>query len=674
MSLFALGRALLLRGPLRASALALCLAATVAVAWALPLTESVALRSGLREALAGGAALTVEQPEVGDFDGFVAFQRRAEARVDARLRPYLQPGTVLATVGPLPAVSVNDQPVEGAGLRVTAAYLDDLAAHVEVLAGALPPDGLGGPLPAVTMPETGADQLGLRLGDRFCVELSPGAPAPTWCARVVALWRPLRATDPYWGGSPPRLTAAMGAYDLFELLKLKPAGGALAGRRYAADLAAIGPAGAGDLARRLRDLRDSFAGDEPMRLDLSLDAALGRYDAAQGPTALTLNVLMSALAVLALCLVQLTASRVADLQARDVALLRARGWPPGPAWRFLFGQLCAVGVLALPVGLAGAAVATAALAVGAASAGPTAGDLALAAGTLAAVLASAVAVLAVVAWSVAARAPGEEPSALGPAGAWWRRWNVDLPLAGLALALVLARPAQPGGLPGATAVGDALRFVAPVLAVAILGLVALRALPLAGRLAGLGRAGLPSSLAGWQLRRRPDQHAGLVFILVLALATAGFCALGLAAEPLPAAGLGAIHAARQAMLVAVLLAVLTMGWAGSWLHFTAAARSRRREYAALALNGLPAAAARHSLGIEQAVVLAYGVGVGTLLALTQAAALLADVSRGGVELSSGDLLSAGLAWAALPAGLVVVGWLVRRRSFRGDLLEELRRA
>lgn len=673
ISLFGLARALLQRGPLRTAALALCVAGTVAAAWALPLTASVALRSGLREALSDGAHLTIERPGVADFDGFIAFQRQAGARVEERLRRYLTPADVFATVGPLPIMSVNDLPSPSGSRQLAGAYLDDLDTHVEVLAGFLPPDGLGGGSTAVTMPESAADQLGLRLSDRFCVDLvTPGA-SPAWCARLVGLWKPVRANDPYWGGRPPGLVVAMGRYDFFELLRLHPTGGALAGRRYAANLDADGPGSVGDLTRRLTDLRQSFAPGDPMRVNASLDAAIARYQTAQGAASPTLDVLVAALAVLALCLVQLAASRVVDLQARDIALLRARGWPPGAAWRFLFAQLCAVGLAALPIGLVGAAAVTTVLGVAARpGTGPMPGDVSAAATALGAVLAAMLAVLAVVAWSVAEREPGDEPAPMGPAGAWWRRWNADLPLAALALALVVARPGRAAGVAGTGGIGDLLRFLAPVLAVSILGLVALRALPAVGRLAGRLGHGLPVTLAAWQLQRRPEQHAGLVFLVVMALAVGGFCAVNLATQSVAVADLDGIHHGFEAVVSAVLVATLAIGLSAVWLHFWAAARARRREYAVLALNGLPAVAARRSLAVEQLVVLGYACVVGVVLAIALTAALLGDLTDGGLHSAPDDLVNASLGGVALIAGLAVVSWLVRRASFRGDLVAELR--
>src|SRR5205085_4239704 len=120
---------------------------------------------------------------------------------------WLADAEPFATVGPMAPATIDDRPVTGptANLRVTAAYRGGLAGHVEVLAGELPPDGLGGGATAMTMPQDGADRLGLRLSDRFCADLSPPDPAgeARWCGRIVGLWRPLRGGDPYWGGTPP---------------------------------------------------------------------------------------------------------------------------------------------------------------------------------------------------------------------------------------------------------------------------------------------------------------------------------------------------------------------------------------------------------------------------------------------------------------------------------------
>src|SRR5439155_6017495 len=138
------------------------------------------------------------------------------------------------------------------------------------------------------------------------------------------------------------------------------------------------------------------------------------------------------------------------------------------------------------------------------------------------------------------------------------------------------------------AVDDLLRFLAPVLAVAILGLVAMRALPVAARLAGRGPAGLASALSGWQLRRRPEQHAGLAFLMVLAVATMGYCALNLAAQPRVVRDIAAIHHAFEAIAIAVLVTALAIAMAGVSVHFQAAARARRRDYATPVVNGPPA--------------------------------------------------------------------------------------
>ncbi len=668
----ALARRFLLRGPLRASALALCLAGVIAFSWALPLGTSTALRSGLRASLSDRAQLTVERAQVMDFEGFTAFEREAAAAVEPRVGRYLAPADTFATVGPMTPVSVDDQPYRSGATHLDAAYRDGLAPHVEFLAGQLPPDGLGGPAPAVTMPVRGADQLGLRLSDRFCLDLAPAGQTSSWCGRLVGLWRPVSEADPYWAGRPPRLEVVLGRYDFFQLLQLRPPQGAVAGRRYAADPLSVEPAIAGDLAGQLHDLRASFPGGGPMRLSMSLDVALGRYDAAQQSAALNLNVMTTLMALLGLCLVGLTARGVVDLQAPDVALLRAHGWPAGAAWRFLFAQLGAILLVALPVALVGAALFTAALGLWApAGAGPAYGNLSGPGADVAGVLAAAVVLLAAMAWSVARRQPGQDATLARRAGGSRWRWSVDVLLAGLALALALvpARLDGLGGLPDPA--GGALRFIAPVTAAALLGLVGLRGLPAVGSLVASRSADLASALAGWQLGRRPGQHAGLVLLEALASGCAGFGAVSLAIQPQAVAQLDAIQHGFDAVVGAVVIGTLATGVSGAWLHFQAAARARRREYGALALHGLPPATARRSLGIEQLAVLGYAMGAGTLLALTLAAAAGQEAGSG-LQPEPGHAPGALAAWLALPAGLALVGWIVRRASFRGGVLAGLR--
>ena len=180
-----------------AAALWLCLAAAIAMPALLPLINGTAVRSGLAQTLTRDGALTVEQ-DVTDLNTFTAFKREVDGRVAVRTGNAMVPLAAQATAGPLHLVTVSGAPASPTLTRqaLTAAYADHLASHVAVDAGELPPDALGGGETAVTMSQAGADQLGLRLSDRVCMDFAPGTGQPRWCARIVGLWQPLDSKDP----------------------------------------------------------------------------------------------------------------------------------------------------------------------------------------------------------------------------------------------------------------------------------------------------------------------------------------------------------------------------------------------------------------------------------------------------------------------------------------------
>jgi hypothetical protein len=203
-----------------------------------------------------------------------------------------------------------------------------------------------------------------------------------------------------------------------------------------------------------------------------------------------------------------------------------------------------------------------------------------------------------------------------------------------------------------------------VAAAVLFAAAARRLLPLSSRLVGAAHRDVPGRLAGWQVSRRPQQHAGLVFLLVLAVTLGTFSALS--------AALGLRHGrdpASQAVLVvgsavALLVAVVAFG-----LHFVGAARRRLQEYAALLLSGLPVGAVRRSLAVEQRTVLWHSllagalVGVGLALALLPTGELRTDLPTG--------VLALAAALAGFLALALIVAWSGRRTAARIDLGKEL---
>jgi len=172
-------RQLRLQGGWTAS-LALGLTLGFAIAGLAPLAGAMAADAALHAAVTGPAArvpLTVARQKVPDQAAFEATQARMASRVQGRLGPYLASSGALATLGPLTPVSLNENPAPAQvdSSRLAVGYRRDLAQHVELVAGAVPPDGLGGSADvAATMAQTEADALGLHLGDRLCLDFAAG--------------------------------------------------------------------------------------------------------------------------------------------------------------------------------------------------------------------------------------------------------------------------------------------------------------------------------------------------------------------------------------------------------------------------------------------------------------------------------------------------------------------
>src|SRR5437764_12150047 len=143
-----LGRLAWLRATHRrasAACLGFCLAIAIVLPALLPLLDGYALERALADTAARDGGFTVEQ-KVADVDQFGGFQREVAARVDGRTGGALLPLTAIASTAPLHPTTVNTDPIpaELAGRTFQAAYLDGLPAHIEMQAGQLPPDGLGG--------------------------------------------------------------------------------------------------------------------------------------------------------------------------------------------------------------------------------------------------------------------------------------------------------------------------------------------------------------------------------------------------------------------------------------------------------------------------------------------------------------------------------------------------
>jgi hypothetical protein len=658
-----------------AFALWLCLVAATAMPALLPLIGAMAVESQLVATLTDGGGLTVHEA-TPDVNAFAALKRSVDARVSSRTGAALVPLGGAASAGPLNLVTMNGQTVPSpTGVaRVSAAFADDLADHVVVLAGQLPAEALGGGDTAVTLPQAGADQLGLRLSDRFCADLAGTAtPQPRWCGRVVGLWQPLNEADPFWGGQTPRLQITMGRYDFFQLTdQLRPAQPAGATLRYWADPSVVDLGRAPSLAAQVRTLTGELR--QPGRTVVTtLDTALPRFNESERAVSAAVQLLGAAVTLLGLFVVVLVGARFLDGQARELAILRARGWPRGRVWRVVAAGMAALAVSALPVGLALSALVLLALGLtgsGLSTQSLHGGDVALAGGIVLASAVALVAGLAILAARVVNRevepsleAPFRPLPTLAPDG-------VTVVLLAILGVPVLFLPRLPGvdqlsaGAPPWAAEVIAL---APALGLVLLTGAAVRLYPLAW--ATPGRSGVGRTLAGWQLERRPEQHAGAAFVLILAAAVAIFAALGIVVAYAPdlLAGQPALRVGLQAGLLLGAAGGLALALAAYGLHFRSTTRRRLAEYGGLFAHGLPTEQLARSLAAEQLATARASLIVGTLLGLAMTLVVLPvpGLTPQFLVLALGAMAFAGI---CLLVGSMAVGSVARRLPTRIDPL------
>src|SRR5438309_9227227 len=377
----------------------LCLIVALAVPALEPLLEVVAAQSAVAQVVRQHGSLMVEW-SAADAGTFSAIQRRVETTVAARMGSQLTLLGASTRSGPFLGVTPEGRParVLPGNQGLTPTYLDHLASHVSVVAGELPPDGLGGGDTAVTRTQAAADQLGLRVNDRFCMEAT-GTQPPSWCARLVGLWEPTDPRDPYWGSTPPQWQLAIGRYDFFRLMSQRPPHQAVASLRFWASSAEIDAGEATAVARQVQDLSGALR-RSGLRVVTSLDRSLERFAASQRATNHASRLVAATVALLGLLVAALATVRLLGEQSRELGVLRARGWSRRGTWQLASAGPVTLVALALPVAVA------ASVAITAASAAPSgitlyAPHLRDLAGPAAAFMVNAVGLIVVIAWSAA---------------------------------------------------------------------------------------------------------------------------------------------------------------------------------------------------------------------------------------------------------------------------------
>ncbi|MFK0193045.1 FtsX-like permease family protein [Kitasatospora sp. NPDC090308] len=546
-----------LRGrlPLAAAVLFTVLTATTVLTALVAFDRTVA-EAGLRRDLAGGGRVTVLlnadhglDGRSADDAGTAALGARlfdglpVDTRTLARSRAYGLPGSTAPTTAPPSTPAPAKAPAHEVDLTVLAALDHDrvrlTAGHWPTAEGAAAGPGTAGTV-QVAVPGGALSRLGLTadalpaqlvLSDRY-----GGLPLTV---RVTGVYRALDRDAPYWRLDPlggreiqvqgfttygPMLVDD-GAFTS-GLLPQGSRGALLTADFTTADRARVERVG--ELAARLPELLKQ---DSPgFQSQTELPALLAELHSATLVTESSLLIGALQLSVLAGAALLLVVHLVAERQAREDALLTARGATRRrlAAWACLEALL-----LALPAALLAPLLAGPLLRL-LTGYGPLAGlplehtDTAVR--WPAAALCALVCVL-LSALPAVLRRGGQLVARRQAVVGTVVRSGADLTLLALAVVAYRQLSARSGGLSVASdgRLGiDPVLVAAPTLALCAGTLLVLRVLPLAARLgarlAARGR-GLGAALGGWQLARRPGRANGPVLLLVLAVAT-GVLAIG----------------------------------------------------------------------------------------------------------------------------------------------------
>jgi hypothetical protein len=524
-------------------ALAQCIA--IALALAVPLSLRLvgdgAAQAGYQSLLgagSGSSVVIIEQPGIASQNSFSDFQQRTAQLVNVHVGGDLELLTTYTRTGSFSLKTLNGKASPG-DANLTAAYYPDLPTHVALVNGVWPAgNGRQSPIP-IAMSQSGAAEAGLTVGDIACLGTSGTQTDRSWCVTLVGTWRPLKPSDPYWQSGPSNTDLTLAAADYYQFLAAAnsaPGGDVRfrAGRVYQPDPARFTVAGAPGLVSGLTQLRGQIEIQQGGTFVTSLDHTIQTFLDRSRVNRFPIQLVGASLLLVVVYALALLSQNYLDAQLQQSLLWRTRGWRRERLASFFLLQM---GILLVPAMLLAVALALAAtwllLSEETGTSAPWSFGLASLLTPGLAGLALVLIVGAGLTTRFSSRSVLEMRRALArPSSmAWWRWRNIDLALALLAIPLLgEAQLRSQVAVRGASSGEDLVGLALPAGAMAVLGIAALRLLPLVARACNLAPKNLAARLSGLRISRQPTEHAGLALLLALAVAIGAFAGVYSATE------------------------------------------------------------------------------------------------------------------------------------------------
>jgi len=512
-----------------ASWLGLVFALGVAVSVSLVQIDSSSI--GVQRTVSGlgdSGLVQISQYDVNDPTTFDLFVGQTRTVVQQMTGSLLVPGAAFVTAASLIPRSRNGQviPFDSAAAKPQLGYYEDLPKHVQMVAGAFPNQPQQGGTWQMTVSRNTSVQLGLEIGDVYCISNEYGE---SICTRIVGVWQPSHPSESWWGFDHA-LSLTLVAPDepsYFQMWQVIPDSRSSAYFMFAPLPSAFARNPLSDSLEQLHRLRANYEliVSTGGLLATPLDGALTDYQSRVQAAAFALDLLTAQILLLTLFYVAFSSGHLLEQQRKEIALWRSRGWGRARVFVLLLAEFTIQALLALPVGLLiGAAGATLVMSLtyGTRWVSVTASDLFALWPQICGALGLGLVVLAVRSAAASrqaiaeARRSGSRPE-LRP---WWQWRYVDLLLGLIGLVLLVRIPlvAQLGSAPNTSQGVDPTTLPILGLSIIFLALVATRLLGPAARLTGLASRQVAAALAYWQLSRRPNQHYQLSLLLIFAVA------------------------------------------------------------------------------------------------------------------------------------------------------------